>query len=67
MTLKEYRKSQGYTQAAMSRAVGVSITAWQRWEQGSMNMSQDKQGILAKFWDIDQAELTNLLNCTKTD
>ena len=47
MTLKEYRKSKGYTQAQIAKILGVTASQYQMWEAGTRTPNLDTLFLFA--------------------
>ena len=54
--LKELRQDRGYTQVYMAKEVGVSLTAYIRWEQGVMNPNEENEKKLREVLQIGKGE-----------
>lgn len=61
--LFEYRSDKGYTQLEMAGLLSiemdtdVSLSAYQKWEQGTTNLTSDNVLMLARFTKIPIQEL----------
>lgn len=62
-TLKEWRESKGYTQTEMVGLLSIELdkdiafSTYQKWEQGSLNLTPDNALELSRFTRIELKEL----------
>lgn len=55
--IRFYRKQKGLTQEQMAEAMGVSVAAVSKWEQGTSDPSTSNLCALAKLYGIPVEEL----------
>ena len=61
--LREYREAKGYTQQEMTSLfgieadIGLSMSTYQKWEQGVLNITADNALMLSRFTRIELKDL----------
>ena len=56
LRLRDIRKGQGFTQGEFAKALGVKLSTYRTWEQGSVNLTLENTCIISE-----------LLGCTPND